>query len=401
MIAAHAELPSLCEHIHLPLQSGSSRILKAMRRTYDRDRYMQRVDDDPRARPGLRDHDRHHRRLPGRDRGRNSARRSRSWTRSATTPPSRSSSRRGAAREAAGLPDQVPHAVKRERMERLVELVQRRALERSSRFVGTTQEVLVEGPSRTDPARLRGRTRHNKTVNFSGLGAAGRPGRTSGSPSATSTTLAGEERSARARRLSAGADRASSGRPASARPRSRSRWPSCCARAASDPVAVSADAIQVYEGLDTLAAKPSAERARAARAPADLVRAGRRRSSASAEFAAARARGDRRAARRRARRPIVVGGTGLYLRAALTELDLKPPPAPGPARGDRARAAEVGPEALHGSLRPRARQAIHPNDRKRIVRALELERMGEEPLSRLGAALVARTCGARPACSGS
>jgi tRNA-2-methylthio-N6-dimethylallyladenosine synthase len=90
------------------------------------------------------------------------------------------------------LPDQVPHAVKRERMERLVELVQRRALERSTRFVGTLQEVLVEGPSRHDPARLRGRTRHNKTVNFEGLA---RPGdfaqvRITG---ATSTTLQGEE----------------------------------------------------------------------------------------------------------------------------------------------------------------------------------------------------------------
>ena len=77
-------------------------------------------------------------------------------------------------------------------MERLVELVQRRALERSDRFVGTAQEVLVEGTSRTDPARLRGRTRHNKTVNFTGLA---QPGELVGVEitSATSTTLAGEE----------------------------------------------------------------------------------------------------------------------------------------------------------------------------------------------------------------
>jgi tRNA-2-methylthio-N6-dimethylallyladenosine synthase len=101
------------------------------------------------------------------------------------------SPRRGT--EAAALPDQLPHAVKRERMERLVELVQRRALERSSRFVGTDQEVLVEGPSRTDPSRLRGRTRHNKTVNFSGLA---KPGDlvTVAITAATSTTLAGEEK---------------------------------------------------------------------------------------------------------------------------------------------------------------------------------------------------------------
>ncbi len=58
-------------------------------------------------------------------------------------------------------------------MERLVELVQRRARERSQRFVGRTVEVLVEGPSRTDPTRLRGRTRHNKAVNFDGTAGPG------------------------------------------------------------------------------------------------------------------------------------------------------------------------------------------------------------------------------------
>jgi tRNA-2-methylthio-N6-dimethylallyladenosine synthase len=81
------------------------------------------------------------------------------------------SPRRGT--EAASLPDQVPHATKVERMQRLVDVVQRRAHERATRFVGRTLDVLVEGPSRTDPARLRGRSRHNKVVNFTGLGAAG------------------------------------------------------------------------------------------------------------------------------------------------------------------------------------------------------------------------------------
>jgi tRNA-2-methylthio-N6-dimethylallyladenosine synthase len=77
------------------------------------------------------------------------------------------SPRRGT--EAATLLDQVPHEVKIERMERLVEVVQNRARERAQRFVGRSLEVLVEGPSRTDPARLRGRSRHNKVVNFSGV----------------------------------------------------------------------------------------------------------------------------------------------------------------------------------------------------------------------------------------
>jgi tRNA-2-methylthio-N6-dimethylallyladenosine synthase len=77
-------------------------------------------------------------------------------------------------------------------MARLVELVQRRATERSRRFVGTTQEVLVEGPSRTDPAKLRGRTRHNKTVNFTGFAGPGDLVEVE-ITAATSTTLAGQE----------------------------------------------------------------------------------------------------------------------------------------------------------------------------------------------------------------
>ncbi|MBO0746452.1 MAG: TRAM domain-containing protein, partial [Candidatus Dormibacteraeota bacterium] len=81
------------------------------------------------------------------------------------------SPRRGT--EAATLPAQVPHETKVARMERLVEVVQRRAAERAQRFVGRTVEVLVEGPSRTDPTRLRGRSRHNKVVNFSGTASPG------------------------------------------------------------------------------------------------------------------------------------------------------------------------------------------------------------------------------------
>jgi tRNA-2-methylthio-N6-dimethylallyladenosine synthase len=100
------------------------------------------------------------------------------------------SPRRGT--EAADMEDQIPHPVKQERMGRLVELVQRKALERSMRFVGTTQEVLVEGPSRTDPSRLRGRIRHNKTVNFTGLAAPGDLVEVQ-ITGATSTTLSGEE----------------------------------------------------------------------------------------------------------------------------------------------------------------------------------------------------------------
>src|SRR5689334_6606840 len=192
VIRAHAELPSLCEHIHLPLQSGSSRILKAMRRTYNRERYMDRValirehvpdcaitTDIIVGFPGETDEDFEQTLEVVQE------------TRYDGAFTFIYSPRRGT--EAAELTDQVPHDVKRERMERLVELVQRIQLERAQRFVGRTMEVLVEGPSRTDPEKLRGRTRHNKTVNFTGLA---RPGELAqvDITGATSTTLAGEER---------------------------------------------------------------------------------------------------------------------------------------------------------------------------------------------------------------
>jgi tRNA-2-methylthio-N6-dimethylallyladenosine synthase len=100
------------------------------------------------------------------------------------------SPRRGT--EAAEMTDGVvPHDVAVERMERLVEVVQRRARERAQRFVGRTLDVLVEGTSRTDASRIRGRTSHNKVVNFEGLASPGEivPVEITG---ATSQTLTGE-----------------------------------------------------------------------------------------------------------------------------------------------------------------------------------------------------------------
>jgi tRNA-2-methylthio-N6-dimethylallyladenosine synthase len=192
VIRAHAELGSVCEHIHLPLQSGSSAILKAMRRTYDRGRYVDRValirehvpdcaitTDIIVGFPGETEEDFAQTLEVCEEVGYDGA-----FT-------FIFSPRRGteAATFTEGL---IPHEVKVERMERLVEVVQRRASERAQRFVGRTLDVLVEGPSRTDPSKLRGRSRHNKTVNFIGLAAPGEivPVEVH---SATSTTLAGEE----------------------------------------------------------------------------------------------------------------------------------------------------------------------------------------------------------------
>ena len=192
VVRAHAELPSLCEHIHLPLQSGSSGVLKRMRRTYNRERYMDRValirehvpdcaitTDIIVGFPGESEADFAETLEVVDEVGYDGA-----FT-------FIFSPRRGT--EAADLADQLSHAVKRERMERLVELVQRRARERAERFVGRTMEVLVEGPSRTDPSRLRGRSRHNKTVNFDGTAAPGELIEVE-IGGATSATLSGSER---------------------------------------------------------------------------------------------------------------------------------------------------------------------------------------------------------------
>jgi tRNA dimethylallyltransferase len=143
---------------------------------------------------------------------------------------------------------------------------------------------------------------------------------------------------------------------------------------AQRPVGVSADAIAVYEGLDVLAAKPSPgplEYRMVSVVPIDEeFSAGRYAQLAHREIDGLVGEG---------RLPIVVGGTGLYLRAALTDLDLRPPPERELRERLERELAEVGPESLHERLSPGTAQTVHPNDRKRIVRALELELMGQPP----------------------
>ncbi len=145
-----------------------------------------------------------------------------------------------------------------------------------------------------------------------------------------------------------------------------------------DPVAVSADALQVYASLETLTgAATAAERAQLEHRlisflPVDArFSAGEYAELAHAEIDELLAAG---------RRPIVVGGTGLYLRAALTELSMRPPPPPGVRERWIAELELRGPGALHAALRERAPWAaaeIAPADRQRIVRALELLDAGE------------------------
>jgi tRNA-2-methylthio-N6-dimethylallyladenosine synthase len=191
VIEAMAECSTVCEHTHLPLQSGSSRILKSMRRTYNRERYLALASRLRESIPDLalttdiivgfpRETERDFRETlevveeVGYDGAFTFV----------------FSPRQGT--EAATMDGQVPDEVKRERIERLVEVVQRIAAERNAGRIGRLEEVLVEGPSRTDPTLLRGRTRRNTTVNFSGSAQVGELVRVR-IEHATSTTLRGTQ----------------------------------------------------------------------------------------------------------------------------------------------------------------------------------------------------------------
>ena len=140
-----------------------------------------------------------------------------------------------------------------------------------------------------------------------------------------------------------------------------------------DPIAVSADALQIYTGLETLTgAASAAERAELEHRLVSFVpitetfSAGRYAEIAHAEIDGLLAGG---------RRPIVVGGTGLYLRAALADLTLQPPPPPGVRERLVAAMSERGVQAMHAELAavdPASAARIAASDRQRIIRALEL-----------------------------
>jgi tRNA-2-methylthio-N6-dimethylallyladenosine synthase len=172
VIEAMADCGAVCEHAHLPLQSGSTRILKAMRRTYSRDRYLRLVEELRAAIPDLAlttdlivgfpgetEEDFRETIEAVEEVGFDSAFTFVYSPRAGT--------------EAAAMVEQIPEEVKRARIERLIDVVQRVAALRNAERIGRVEEVLVEGPSRTDPSVLRGRTRRNTTVNFAGTAAPG------------------------------------------------------------------------------------------------------------------------------------------------------------------------------------------------------------------------------------
>jgi tRNA-2-methylthio-N6-dimethylallyladenosine synthase len=191
VLAAMAECEAVCEHAHLPLQSGSTRVLKSMRRTYSRERYLKLVDHLRAAIPDLALTTDIIVGFPGET--------DEEFEETLSAVESVRfdgaftfvfSPRNGT--EAASMPGHVSDGVKQERIERLVDAVQRIATERNAERVGRIEDVLVEGPSRIDAGLLRGRTRRNTTVNFTGDAGAGAivPVEVTGS---TSTTLRGRQ----------------------------------------------------------------------------------------------------------------------------------------------------------------------------------------------------------------
>jgi len=146
-----------------------------------------------------------------------------------------------------------------------------------------------------------------------------------------------------------------------------------------DPVAVNCDSIQVYRGLETLSgAADEEQRGRLEHRLLSFVGPGEEFSVGRYAEAAHREIDELLADQRR---PLVVGGTGLYLRAALADLDLRPP-VPAEIREEvEAELAKRGSEALHAGLAAELAEKVDPNDRKRIARLTELARAGIEASS--------------------
>lgn len=145
-------------------------------------------------------------------------------------------------------------------------------------------------------------------------------------------------------------------------------------------MAVSCDALQLYRGLEILTGAPTPEQQRlldhrlvGIAEPAEEFSAGRFAALARTEIDSLLAAG---------RRPLVVGGTGLYMRAALADLDLMPPVAATVRDQVEQDLRTRGSSALHAELEPDVAARVHPNDHKRISRALELQRVGLDPPER-------------------
>ncbi len=167
LVEAYARLPKLVESAHLPLQSGSDRLLKLMHRGYTRDRFLSIIEKLRRVQPGMGITTDIIVGFPGETEA--DFDETLSLVREVGFDNAyifKYSPRRNT--PAADMPDQVPHEIKEERNERLLSLINERAEKKYEPFVGRQVQILVEGPSKKNSARLTGRTRCNKIVLFEG-----------------------------------------------------------------------------------------------------------------------------------------------------------------------------------------------------------------------------------------
>ena len=167
LIEAFARLPKLAEHVHLPLQSGSNKVLKAMHRAYTAEKYVDLVHRVRQAREGTAITTDIIVGFPGETE--TDYRQTRDLVEKIQFDNAfifRYSPRRDT--PAAEMPEQVDERIKEERNHDLLAVVNESARCAGERLVGRNLEVLCEGPSKTNPARLTGRTRTNKIVVFEG-----------------------------------------------------------------------------------------------------------------------------------------------------------------------------------------------------------------------------------------
>ncbi len=167
LVAAYGQLPKLCESAHLPVQSGSDRILKAMHRGYTRQRYLGIIEKLRRIQPRIGITTDIIVGFPGETE--DDFAQTLTLVREAQFDNAylfKYSQRKDT--PAAAMPDQLPSAVKEERHARLLEEINAVGRRRYSGLMGQTMQILVEGPSKNNPARLMGRTRCNKIVVFEG-----------------------------------------------------------------------------------------------------------------------------------------------------------------------------------------------------------------------------------------
>jgi len=167
LVGCYRDLPKLVEHVHLPVQSGSDRVLRAMRRPYTSDRYRRLIDALRSAEPDLAITTDIIVGFPGETEADHAETcRLAEEVGFDNAFVFRYSPRRDT--PAAELGDQLPESVKAGRNQDLLRIVERSATQRMQGFVGQTVEILCEGPSKNNPDRLSGRTRTNKIVVFEG-----------------------------------------------------------------------------------------------------------------------------------------------------------------------------------------------------------------------------------------